>query len=127
MFCHLAVLIYLCGEVRKKCCNCVCPFERKGNWISVNTFLYFNSKVCNRLPKRCTLENKSQKWKEIIIKPFIFIRNLPCLFTAEHCRSALRQRCYSSKEMIGLSSQGSGMYRLGCKCVAALLTPTEAR
>jgi len=52
MFCHLAVLIYLCGEVRKKGCNCVCPFERKGNWISVNAFLYFNSKVCKRLPKK---------------------------------------------------------------------------
>ena len=46
MFCHLAVLIYLCGEVTKKGWNCGCPFERKGNWILVSAFLYFNSKVC---------------------------------------------------------------------------------
>ena len=52
MFCHLAVIIYLCWEVRKKGYNCSCPFERKGNWISVNVFLYFNSKVCKRLPKK---------------------------------------------------------------------------
>jgi hypothetical protein len=32
--------------------------------------------------KRCPLENKSQKCKEIIIKPLIFMRNLPYRFTA---------------------------------------------
>ena len=67
------------------------------------------------------------------IKPFIFVRNLPCCFTAEQRRSALRQGCYNSKEMKGLSKglsfQSRQWYRLlGCKCVAAaLLTPTEAR
>jgi hypothetical protein len=38
----LALLIYLYGEVSKKSCNCSSPFERKGNWSSVNAFLYFN-------------------------------------------------------------------------------------
>ena len=37
------------------------------------------------------------------------MKNLPCRFTAEQCRSALRQGCYNSKEMKGLSSQGSGI------------------
>ena len=31
MLWHLVVLIYICGEVRKKGCKWVCPFERKGN------------------------------------------------------------------------------------------------
>jgi hypothetical protein len=54
--------------------------------------------------KRWPLENKSQKRKEIIIKPFIFMRNLSCCFTAVQCRSALRQGCYNPKEMKGFST-----------------------
>ena len=42
IFCHLAVLIYLCGEVSKKGCQGSCPVERKGNCISINAFVYFN-------------------------------------------------------------------------------------
>ena len=37
--------IYLCGEVSKKGCRRVCPFERKRNWISGTAFLYFNSNI----------------------------------------------------------------------------------
>ena len=59
--------------------------------------------------KRCPLENKSQKCKEIIIKPLTFMRNLPYHFTAVQCRSALRQWCLIPKEMKGLSTQGSGI------------------
>jgi hypothetical protein len=47
--------------------------------------------------------------KKKIIKPFIFMRNLPCFFTAEQCRSALRQWCLNPKEMKGLSTQASGI------------------
>ena len=43
----LALLIYLCGLVSRK--GCSCPVERKGNWISVNAFLYFNSKVTKKV------------------------------------------------------------------------------
>ena len=67
MFCLIAVLIDLCGEVSKKGCKGVCQFERKRNWISVNAFLYFNSKVCKRLLKRCIWEKESQKSKKILI------------------------------------------------------------
>ena len=41
MFCYLAVLIYLCGEVSKKGCQCSCPVERKGYCISVIVFWFF--------------------------------------------------------------------------------------
>ena len=37
------------------------------------------------------------------------MRNFPCRFATEQCRSALRQGCYKSKEMNGLSNQGSGI------------------
>jgi hypothetical protein len=43
MFYLLAVLIYLCGEVSKKDCQCSSSIEWKGYCISVNTFPYFNS------------------------------------------------------------------------------------
>jgi hypothetical protein len=68
MFCHLAVLIYLCGEVSKKGCKGVCPFERKENWISVNAFLYFNSKVCKRLPKMLPIGKKITKMYKYLFK-----------------------------------------------------------
>ena len=38
-----------------------CPIERKGNCISVNAFLYFNSKVCKRLPKKLPMGKKNHK------------------------------------------------------------------
>ena len=38
MFCLIAVLIDLCGEVSKKGCQWILHFS--------NIFLYFNSKVC---------------------------------------------------------------------------------
>jgi hypothetical protein len=55
------LLIYLHGEVSNKGCNCSSPFERKGNWISVNAFLYFNSKVCKRLPNKMPIGKKHEK------------------------------------------------------------------
>ena len=41
----------------KKSWNCGCLFEWKRNWIWVNAFLYFSSKVCKRL------QNKGAHWK----------------------------------------------------------------
>ena len=52
MFCLLAVLIYLREEVSKNGCQSSCPVERKGNFISVNAFLYFmgkKSKKCKTI------------------------------------------------------------------------------
>ena len=37
------------------------------------------------------------------------MRNWPCRFTAELCRSALRHWCLNPKEMKGLSTQGRGI------------------
>ena len=37
------------------------------------------------------------------------MRNLLCRFSADQCRSALRQWCLNPKEMKGLSTQGSGI------------------
>ena len=48
----LALLIYLCGVLNWKGCQGTCPIERKGRSISINTFLYFNPNVCERLPKK---------------------------------------------------------------------------
>ena len=39
----------------------------------------------------------------------MFMRNLPGRFTAEQCRSALRQWCLNPKESKGLSTQGSSI------------------
>ena len=56
--------INLCGEVlSKKGCQGSCSDERKGNWISENNFVYFNSKVCNSLPKKLPKGKKIQKCK----------------------------------------------------------------
>ena len=55
------------------------------------------------------MEKRNHKKENKIIKPFIFMRNQPCHFTAEQCRSALRQWCLNPKEMKGLSTQGSGI------------------
>ena len=55
----LALLIYLCGVVSKKGFQGTCPVERNGNWISLNVFLYFNSMVCKRLPKKLPMGKKS--------------------------------------------------------------------
>ena len=53
MFCLLAAHTHLfCVEVIKKGCQCTCPVERKVQHISVIDFLYFNSKMCKRLPKK---------------------------------------------------------------------------
>jgi hypothetical protein len=45
MFCYLALLIYLCGKVSKKGCQSqgVCPYERKGNWISVVCIFFIST------------------------------------------------------------------------------------
>ena len=59
---------------------------------------------------------KITKMKKKIIKPFIFMRNQPCRFTAERCRSALRQWCLNPKEMKGLSTQGSGIDQVVSVC-----------
>ena len=66
MFCLLAVLIYLREEVSKKGCQGRCSVERKENFISVNAFLYFNSNLCKRLPKKLPHGKKLQKCKKIL-------------------------------------------------------------
>jgi hypothetical protein len=68
MFCYLAVLIDLFGEVSKKGCKGVCQFERKRNWISVNAFLYFNSKVCKKLPKKDIHGKKITRMQKNLVK-----------------------------------------------------------
>ena len=56
------------------------------------------------------------KMQKKIIKPFIFMRNWPCRFTAEQCRSALRHWCLNPKEMKGLFTQGSGIDQVVSVC-----------
>ena len=56
IFCLLAVLSYLCVQVCKKGFLCSCPVERK-----VIVFLYFNSKVCCRIPKNVAHGKKITK------------------------------------------------------------------
>ena len=48
MFCYLAVLIYLCGEVGKKGCQGSCSFERNGN-ESKMYLLILTQSVCKML------------------------------------------------------------------------------
>ena len=50
----------------KGCSNC--SVERKGYCISVNAFLYFNSKLCKRLPKKLNMGKKSKKIKKNLVK-----------------------------------------------------------
>ena len=111
MFCLLAVLVYLCGEVSKKGCQCSCPVERKGYCISVNVFLYFNSKVFKRLPKQLSMRKKNHK-KNLVKLPYSAQK---VLLRA----SILTAFCFDL--------QSRWWYRLGCKCLTALLTLTEAR
>ena len=54
IFCHLAVLIYLCGEVSKKGCQGSCPVERKGNCISILVHFFISTQRYVRgYPKSC--------------------------------------------------------------------------
>ena len=64
MFCLLTVLIYLCLLVCIKWFLCSCPVERGKDIILY--FLYFNSKLCERLPKKLPIGKKSQKFKNIL-------------------------------------------------------------
>ena len=56
------------------------------------------------------------------IKLFIFMRNWPCCFTAEQCRSALRNWCLNPKEMKSLSIQGSGIDYVLSVCIVSVTT-----
>ena len=47
------------GSVRRAFCVALGSVERKGYCISVTIFLYFNSKVCKRLPKKLSMEKKN--------------------------------------------------------------------
>ena len=107
MFCYLALPIYLCVEVSKKGCQCqgVCPFERKGNWISVNAFLYFNSKACKRLPKELPMGKKCKK---------IFLSN--GTFSSKSDIESFDSLIFPLKAV-----------QISYKCVTALLTLTETR
>ena len=109
MFCHLAVLIYLCGQVRKKGCNCSCPFERNGNWISLLHFFISTQRYIRSYQKKVPIWKRIKKMQKKIIKPFIFMRNLPCPFTAVHSRSALAKGSLNPKVMKGISTLGSGI------------------
>jgi hypothetical protein len=109
MFCLLAVLIYFCGDVSKKGCQFACLVERKGNCILVNAFLYFNSKVCKRLPKKLPMGKKLQKCKKILSKSATESLNPYTVF------------CFV------LFLQSRWWYILVCKYLTALLPLTEAR
>ena len=93
----LPLLFYLNGEVSKKGFNCSFPFERKGNWISVNAFLYFNSKVCKRLHKKMPIGKKITK---ITCQIALLKSATESLKPSMHC---------SLFWFVDFSSQGSGI------------------
>ena len=80
----LPLLFYLNGEVSKKGFNFSFPFERKGNWISVNAFLYFNSKICKRSLKKVPIGKKITKMKKKNHQTIHFHEILAMPF---HCRA----------------------------------------
>ena len=54
---------YLCVMVWKKDFLCSCPVERKGYCISSIFFLYFNPKVCKRLPRVKNHKSEKKSWQ----------------------------------------------------------------
>ena len=64
IFCLLVVLICLFEEVSKK----GYLVERKGNFISANAFLYFNSNVFKRLTNNLPLGKEITKMQENLVK-----------------------------------------------------------
>ena len=64
--------LHLCGEVSKNLravrVAIHYPVDKKGNLISVNAFLYFNSKVCKKLPKRLPMRKEITKMQKILVK-----------------------------------------------------------
>ena len=95
-------------QVRRAGTGFSCPFERKGNWFSVNSFFYFNSNVRGY--------QKNAHWK----KNHKTTKNLVKLH-------------YSAQRVLLRVSKPSTVLcfdllicplKVHCKCVAALLTPT---
>ena len=64
IFCLLVVLICLFEEISKK----GYLVERKGNFISANAFLYFNSNFCKRLTNNLPLGKEITKMQENLVK-----------------------------------------------------------